>query len=241
MDRRTYLGTVGLAGITSVAGCLGEALGNGNGDANGNGDTDRSRDPDAVLEPPAQDMSEASHPSYGDEFPATSAPDPLSGETVTTDQFEDDRTVLMTFFYTNCPDGVCPALLLRLRRAQEVAAEEGYGDDVAFLAMTFDPERDTATELQTFGEQQGVDLDAGNWHFMRPERYETAKEIVNGTYGLPIEKQSDNEYEQLEYTFPHTAYIFLVNETGIVERAYPQGASMEIQRLVEDFETVVTE
>lgn len=234
MDRRTYLGAVGLAGTAGLAGCLGGALsgGGGNGDGDGN--------PNTVLGPPEQDLSEASHPSYGDEFPAVSVPDPLSGETVATDQFEGDRTLLMTFFYTSCPKGVCPMLIQRLRRVQEVAAQEEYGDEAAFLALTFDPERDTQDKLRTFGQQQGVALDAGNWHFLRPERYETAKEIVDQTYGLPLKKTYDNEYEKLEYTFPHFAYIFLVNEGGYVERAYPKATSLEASRFVDDFETVVT-
>ncbi|MDF9745940.1 SCO family protein [Natrinema salsiterrestre] len=228
MDRRTYLGTVGIAGLSSGAGCLGEAL---------RGDTGN---PDTVLGPPEQDLSEATHPSYGEEFPAISLPDPLTGETISTDQFEGDRTVLMTLFYTMCPDGVCPQLILRLRRAQAVAAEEGYGDDAAFLAMTFDPERDGEDELRTFADQQGVNLDAGNWHFLRPTEYETGKEIVSEDLGLPFKKEFDNEYEELEYTFPHYPYIFLVNEGGFVERTYPRGSTMEISRLVDDFETVVT-
>jgi len=109
----------------------------------------------AVLGPPAQDLSESSHPSYGDDVPSVELPNPLTGETVSTDQFENDRAVLMTFFYTSCPDGMCPALILRLRRAQEAAAANGYGEDVQLLAMTFDPERDTEDALRTFADQQG--------------------------------------------------------------------------------------
>lgn len=229
MDRRTYLGGIGITGLTSVAGCLGEAF----------GDDEDAGHPDAVLGPPEQDLSEASHPSYGDEFPAVSMPDPLSGETVSTGQFEGDRAVLMTFIYTNCPDGMCPALTLRLRRAQEVAAQEGYGDEAAFLAMSFDPERDDEQALRTFADEQGVDLEAGNWHFLQPERYEDAKSIVNEEFGIPLEKEDDDEYENLEYTFPHYPYILLVNERGIVERFYVKGSSMEVDRLIDDFETVV--
>lgn len=235
MDRRTYLGTVGIAGLTSVAGCLDGVLG-----------SEESGNPDTVLEPPETDLSDASHPSYGDEFPAVSVPDPFSGETISTDQFEGERAMLMTFVYTNCPDGMCPALTLRLRRAQEVAADEGYGDEAAFLEMTFDPERDTEDAIRSFADQQGVDLDAENWHFLRPESYDEAKEIVDGTYGLPLKKchRGDDcytdEYEELEYMFPHFTHIFLVNKQGIVERVYSNGASMEISRLIDDFETVVT-
>ncbi|GAB7020820.1 SCO family protein [Halostagnicola bangensis] len=183
-------------------------------------------------------MSEASHPSYGEGFPAVEFPDPLTGETVSTEQFVGERTTLMTFFYTSCPDGACPALLLRLRRAQEVAAKEG--DDAAFLAMTFDPERDTEAELRAYADQQGADLDTGNWHFLRPNRYEDAKASLTEQFGLPLEKRDADEYENLEYMFPHYNYIFLVNEQGRIERVYPDGATVDPSQVVDDFETVVT-
>ncbi|GAA0520513.1 SCO family protein [Halorubrum aquaticum] len=192
-----------------------------------------------VLGPPERDLSESAHPSYGDEMPHFTVPDPITGEEVSTEDFEGERAVLWTSFYTNCPDGVCPALILRLRRAQEVAVEEGYGDEAAFLALTFDPERDTADVLREYGGQQGVNLDAGNWHFLRPESYERGQELLDENFGLVIEKADADDYENLEYQFPHYGLILLANKEGIVERAYPRGPQTDIERLVNDFERVV--
>lgn len=227
MDRRTYLRSLAATGAAAAtAGCLGVL-----GDSKAEG---------AVLAPPEQDLSEAAHPSYGDEMPEFTVPDPLTGEAISTAQFEGERAVLWTSFYTNCPDGVCPALILRLRRAQEYAAEEGYGDEAAFLPLTFDPERDTAEVLREYAGEQGVDLDAGNWHFLRPESYERGQELMEEHFGLVIEKTDADEYENLEYQFPHYGLILLANERGIVERAYPRGPNTDIETLVDDFERVVT-
>jgi protein SCO1/2 len=225
MDRRHYLQSLGTAGVAATAGCLNAIPLIG-------GRT--------VLAPPEQDLSEAAHPSHGDDIPSVSLPDPLSGEEISTTQFEGERAYLMTFIYTNCPDGMCPALTLRLRRAQEVAAEGGYGDQAAFLEVTFDPERDTADVLRTYGKQQGVDLDAGNWHFLRPESYEAGKELIEEHFGLVIKKIEADGYEKLDYIFPHYNLILLVNKRGVVERAYPNAVSVDIDRIVGDFETVVT-
>ncbi|WP_123619683.1 SCO family protein [Halorubrum sp. CSM-61] len=227
MDRRRYLQSIAAAGTTaSVAGCLGVL--------------DESGAEGTVLGPPEQDLSEAAHPSYGDEMPEFTVPDPITGEDISTADFEGERTILWTSFYTNCPDGVCPALILRLRRAQEVAAEGGYGDAAAFLAHTFDPERDTADVLRDYARQQGVDLDAGNWHFLRPESYEAGQELLEEQFGLVIEKRPAEDIENLEYQFPHYGLILLVNERGIVERAYPNGASVDVETVENDFEQVVT-
>jgi protein SCO1/2 len=173
-------------------------------------------------------------------MPEFSVPDPVTGEEISTAQFEGERVVLWTSFYTSCPQGVCPALILRLRRAQEVAAEEEYGDEAAFLPLTFDPERDTEKVLREYATQRGVDLDAGNWHFLRPESYEAGVELMDENFGLKIEKTDASEYENLEYTFPHYGLILLVNKRGIVERAYPRAPGTEVTRIVDDFRRVVT-
>jgi len=226
MNRRTFCKSAGVLGATAgTAGCL-DALGLGN-----------SR---TVLDPPERDLSAAAHPSHGDEMPHITVPDPITGEDVSVAEFEGQRAVLWTSFYTNCPDGVCPALVLRLRRAQAAAAEGGYSKDVSFLALTFDPERDTAAALEEYATQQSVDLGAGNWHFLRPETYERGQELLDENFGLVIEKAPADEYEDLEYQFPHYGLILLANKQGIVERAYPSGPNTDIQRLVNDVERVAT-
>ncbi|PAU83356.1 electron transporter SenC [Halorubrum salipaludis] len=230
MDRRRFLrsfaATGVAAGTTATAGCTGVF-----GESGAEG---------TVLGPPEQSRGEPVHPIYGDEMPHFTVPDPITGEEISTAEFEGERAFLWTSFYTSCPDGVCPALILRLRRAQEHAAEEGYGDEAAFLAQTFDPERDTTEILREYAGQRGVDLDAGNWHFLRPETYEEGKEQMMDDFGLKIEKVYDNDVESLEYTFPHYGLILLVNDRGIVERSYPRGPATEVERIVNDFERVVT-
>ena len=261
MDRRHYLRSLAAGGVAAgsaaTAGCAGilggsDESGSDGGDesigsdgtgpdgSGGSGSDAPDRAEEAVLGPPEIDLSEAVHPSYGEEMPAFTVPDPITGEDVSIGDFEDERAVLWTSFYTNCPDGVCPALILRLRRAQEYAAKEEFGDEAAFLAQTFDPERDTADVLREYAGQRGVDLDAGNWHFLRPESYEAGVELMDENFGLNIEKTDGEQYENLEYTFPHYGLILLVNKQGIVERSYPRGPNTDIEALVDDFERVVT-
>lgn len=241
MKRRRCLRTAGAVGAAATAGCLDVRGGSG---------------PEStVLAPPERDLSAASHPSYGDDLPEVTLPDPVAGEAVSTTDFEGERAVLVTFFYTNCPDGVCPALILRLRRAQAVAAapsddlpgplrgllgREPYGDEAAFLPITFDPEQDTADVLREYAGRQGVNLSAGNWHFLRPESYEAGQRLIEEKFGLKVEKAPADEYENLEYRFPHYGLILLVNKTGVVERAYPSGSTVDVERVVSDFERVVT-
>lgn len=227
MDRRTFCKSAGALGATiGTAGCL-SVLETGGAEG-------------TVLGPPERDLSEASHPSYGDEMPHSTVPDPVSGKEVSINDYEGERAVLWTSFYTNCPDGVCPALILRLRRAQAAATEDGYAEKAEFLALTFDPERDTAEVLREYAGNQGVDLDASNWHFLRPESYERGQKLLDEQFGLAIKKAPADEYENLEYQFPHYGLILLANKQGIVERAYPKGPQTDIKRVVNDVERVAT-
>ncbi|PGF17290.1 SCO family protein [Natrinema sp. CBA1119] len=252
MERRTYLGSLGTVGITSVAGCLGDLLG---GDSN----------PDTILEPPEEEAQHAdySYYTYGEEFPSFSLTDPIAEETVSRDDFVGERPFVITYFYGSCPDGMCDALLQHLARIQEDAIESGYEDEVGLLAVTFDPDRDTADALRAYSTERGIDPDAGHWHYLRPEDNETAKTVLNETFGLPLrrdEESSNNEStnetaagnesgnessgsDGLEYTFTHSALVQIVNERGIVERAYPRASrqrdAVNTRVMVEDTRTVV--
>ncbi|MFV1885298.1 MAG: SCO family protein [Balneola sp.] len=63
--------------------------------------------------------------------------------------FPDDyqgKYVVMGFLYTNCPD-ICPLITQNLVKIQR---ELGYREDVHFLGVTFDPERDTPSVLSDY-------------------------------------------------------------------------------------------
>ncbi|UHQ95310.1 SCO family protein [Haloterrigena alkaliphila] len=278
MERRTYLRSLGVAGLAGVAGCL-ESLGGLGGDSQ------------TVLSQPDDYIPGASYPVHGDEFPSFSVPDPIAETTVSLEDFVGERPFLITYFFTTCPDGVCPALLLRLRWVQEDAAERGYEDDIGLLGFTFDPERDTPDVLSEYAAERGIDYEADNWHFLRPETYDEAETMTVDTFGIPLLRCDDEEedcktgdesgetgaddgetdtdgnaterhdeqngtddheeqngtesggHDHGEYTFTHPAIITLVNEDGIVERAYPKAVQTKRavgrDRILEDTRAVV--
>ncbi len=226
MDRRSYLTAVGTVGFGLVAGCLGRAQGN----------TVLSKRED---QPKSEDLP---YPAYGQELPEGTLPAPLENRTVSTASFEDERTVVMTFIFTSCPDGICPALTQALRHAQADAAKNGYSGEIALLPATFDPQRDTAAALRKFAEQQNVDYTADNWHFLRPETSERAHEVIGETYGVDFRRIDTDTLDTNmtgmgEYTFDHLPLTFLVNESGYIERAYSQVP--QPSKLLDDLTTVV--
>lgn len=69
------------------------------------------------------------------------------GQTVRLSDFR-GKAVAMTFIYTNCPD-VCPIIAENFRVAHELLPVDAR-DDVALLAVTLDPARDTPDALRAF-------------------------------------------------------------------------------------------
>lgn len=85
------------------------------------------------------------------------------GETVRLSDFRGNAVVL-TFIYTRCPD-ICPIVTENLRIAYETLPEETR-DDVALLAVTLDPARDTRQALQAFTARHRL-TDNPNWFALR--------------------------------------------------------------------------
>ncbi len=216
MNRRSYLGTLGSVGVAATAGCLDAvAL------------TDDSR---TALSPPEQPRGEPIHPTHDDEFPPFRLMDPIADAEISLEGLTGDRAFVMTFIYTSCTEQ-CGTLVRLLQLIQEDARERGYGDDVALLAMTFDPETDGRDELREYGELFGVDLEAGNFHFLRPESNDEALEIINERFGVPAElddvgdhDHNHDDHDHDDHNHGHGIHyymLFIVNEEGIVERSYP--------------------
>jgi len=214
MRRRTYLSLAGSAAVAGTAGCLG-ALGGGDGT------------PTVLSEPDREyDSEDLPYPAWGERVPDVTVPAPLDGGEVSARDVS--QPALYTFFYSHC-NTVCPVLISTMRNVQTHAANEGYGDEVSLLPVTFDPERDTADRLRTYAEEMNVDADADSWTFLRPESPERAEIVVSEAFGVAFERTHPDDMDA--YMFTHSALTFLVNRDGYVERAYRSKAPNEDQIL----------
>lgn len=261
MERRTYLGSLGVAGLTGAAGCLDDIL------------SVASNSDGTVLGPPEQTRGDPIHPTHGDALPSFEVYDPFADRLVTDEQFHENRTILMTFYLTNCPSNLCPALLQRLRVVQDDAVERGYEDDVTLIAITFDPERDTPDVIAEQATNVGLDPESDNLHLLRPESNEDAKELVEERFGQPFiagdhdhdhdnghededldgenhehednnhEDEADpstDESESNEHeAFTHYYLMLLANDQGVVERSYPNAVQTELEQLIDDVRAVI--
>jgi len=248
MDRRSYLRTLGAVGASvAIAGCT-DGLGEGgeDGDDATTSTTTAESAPNVTLSPPdTQGEPEAfAYPGYGQRVPDVTLTDPIAETEI--DVRDVGTPYLMTFIFTHCAD-VCPLLTQALQRVQADAAENGYDDAVTFLDLTFDPERDDAARFEEYATERNVDLDAGNWHFLRAGGPEDTRAVVANDhpdgFGVPYqrsEQTSDGESTTASegdhhegYGFDHLSLVLLANGDGYVERAYP-GPNPPVDDILDD-------
>ena len=223
MHRRDVLATGAGLSTVLVAGCLTGRL---------SGDDAAEH---AVLEPPEDDQlhgDDYAYPTYGDPFPTIELPDPLAETDVNTDSFGDDCLVC-TAFYATCP-AECIPLMQALAQVQAESIERGVDDSVQFIPVTFDPERDTPDELRDHADMVNIDLEAGNWNYLRPADADEAESVVNDDLGILFEREGEGETAE----FMHITVTFLVNPDGYVERSY-RGENPDVEQISDDLETVV--
>ena len=77
-----------------------------------------------------------------------------------------DRVVVMNVIFTNCTDA-CPLITKKLMQAKDKLVP-AVKDDVWFVTISTDPERDTPEVLKAYAEEQGVD--EKNWLFLTGEK-----------------------------------------------------------------------
>ncbi|MDZ5809784.1 SCO family protein [Halorubrum sp. AD140] len=223
MRRRALLGGIGAVTTGASAGCTARLFDDG---AEG-----------TVLDPQEDqtaDSEDLAYPAYGQPLPEFELPDPLAGTTV--DSAALDRTALVTAIFTFCP-AECGILLRQLVTVQHRIDEAGLTDAVVFLPITFDPERDDEDALRDNAAEIGVNLDAGNWRYLRPDSPDRAKAVVEEKLGIGFERTTESD--RLEgYDFNHLVVTLLVNPDGVVERAY-RGENVDPDRITGDVEAVV--
>ena len=193
MRRRDLLRLAGAGAAASATGCLGLF--------------DEGHENARLPPPDYYDTireAELPYPIYGEPLPEATVDAPLHGREVSTHDFVGDRHVLLTFIFTRCP-GVCPGLTANLVQVQSDAAENGYTDDVALMAVTFDPVYDTAEVLDVYADDMGVDRDADNFYFLRPDGEERVNEVVVEKFGHAYSK-TDMYSETGELEHDHGAH-----------------------------------
>jgi len=137
------------------------------------------------------------------------------------------KYVLITFGYTHCPD-VCPLTLNEFRRIRESLGD--MEDDVVFVFVSVDPQRDTPKSIREYFETRKLD------GFVGLVGDEADLKKLGVDYGLFFEKSEGTSSGG--YLVDHTAGSYLLNPDGQWIMRYQFGVMPSL--IVEDLETFIS-
>lgn len=136
------------------------------------------------------------------------------------------KVVLLFFGYTNCPD-VCPTTLSDYRRIASQLGERA--EEVVFVMVTADRERDTPEQLGTYVTAFG------------PEFYgltgsKAELQAVYDGYGVFVEKEEPDS--TLGYLVSHTSRVYVIDQGGSLRLTFPFG--LDVQAMADDIAHLVS-
>lgn len=76
------------------------------------------------------------------------------------------RVVLLNFIFTNC-ESACPMLAQKLKQTRSLMVES-IRDDVWFVSISIDPERDTPEAMKAFAKKHNID--ESRWIFLTGDK-----------------------------------------------------------------------
>ncbi|MFC4024345.1 SCO family protein [Oceanobacillus longus] len=115
------------------------------------------------------------------------------------------KYVMLTFIYTACTD-VCPELELNMAQVYNNIPEQYIGEDIVFLSISFDPERDDPATLEKY--RSYFNSDGEIWRMARIEDQSELDDLLDEFGVIVIPDKNGN--------FQHNSAFYLVDPNGIL-------------------------
>ena len=143
------------------------------------------------------------------------------------------KTTVIGFIYTHCPD-ICPMTTHNMALTEERLHNQGI-DNVLFVALSFDPERDSSEVLRKFAEIRGINFN--NWIFLTGDET-TTKDLLKrfDVRAIPTDSTFFEDGTN-SYSIMHTDRISLINNKGILKKNY-KGSTINIEELITDIKYI---
>ena len=140
---------------------------------------------------------------------------------------------VLGFIYTHCPD-ICPMTTHNMYLTEKRLKEQGI-NDVKFVGISFDPDRDTPEVLTKFADIREISFK--NWMLLTGKK-EIIEDLLRRFDVRAIKTdQTVDEEGNPEYSMMHTDRISLVDENGILRKNY-KGSTINLEEIIEDIKTL---
>jgi len=159
-----------------------------------------------------------------------------SGRAVNTGRVTAGKVAVVSFIYTSCPDRLgCPLASRALQDLQDRLKEEGLYRDVVLLSISFDPGRDTPTQLAKYARIYGADSEL--WRFMTAPSSHVLEEMLE-SYGQDHAAVYDQR-GRFTGRYSHVLKVFLLDRDGYIRNIYSAGFLVP-DLVINDIKTVMT-
>jgi protein SCO1/2 len=155
------------------------------------------------------------------------------GDEVVFPEVINGHITVMGFIFTHCPD-ICPMTTHNMYLTEKQLKQDGI-TDIKFVALSFDPERDSPEVLTKFAEVR--ELDFNSWMLLTGEE-NTVNELLKRFDVKAIKTDETTDAEgNYDYSMMHTDRISLVDAEGRLRKNY-KGSTINIEELVNDIKTL---
>ncbi len=140
-----------------------------------------------------------------------------------------NKVTVVGFIYANCPD-ICPMTTHNMYLTQQKLKKNGI-DNIIFVTVTFDPDRDFPSVLKKFGEIR--DIDFNNWVFLWGDKKNT-KSLLR-RFDITALKTDSTYFDdgELTYSVMHTDRISLIDNESRLKKNY-RGSKVNLEELYND-------
>ncbi len=142
------------------------------------------------------------------------------------------RVVVLTFLYTACPD-LCPLVTQKIREVGRLLDDKRR--DLAFLAVTVDPQRDTVPAIAEYSRRWGM---LHRWRFLTGSERELEPIWRYYWVGEIRREAIGGAAAPATYDVQHLAPVHLIDRDGRVRVAY--GSNFRPAELAHDIEALLT-
>ncbi len=119
-----------------------------------------------------------------------------------------EKYILFTFFYTQCGD-VCPVLETQFEKVVASIPESMKEEDITFLSISFDPERDDPMALSHYA--QFFDVDGVHWKLVTVPDKQQLQALMDACDVVAIpDQQGGYEHNAAIYTADRDMRLFRI-------------------------------
>lgn len=148
------------------------------------------------------------------------------GRTYPISEFE-GKHIFITFLYTACGT-VCPQLEYNMAQVYDLLPEKYIGEDIVFLSISFDPERDDPATLERY--RKAFRSDGETWRMARIVKQEELDSLLEKFGVIVIPDGKGN--------FTHNSAFYLVDEEGslveVLDYTEVEAAAKKVETILED-------